>query len=129
MLREVARPVSDPTTKLGVCRDMVEFIRESGVGLAAPQIGIPERFFVIFTGGSSLFLINPTLEEAEGEIEAIESCLSCGQVEVSVKRPKRVRVQYWDCFGNRKRHWLSDLRARAFAHELDHLNGILISPR
>lgn len=127
MLREIARPVLDPTSKLGVCQDMVNYIRKTGVGLAAPQIGISERFFVIFVGGSSLFLINPTLEEAQGEESALESCLSCGKAEVLVKRPTRVRVQYWDAYGNKKRHWLSGDRARVFCHELQHLDGILIT--
>lgn len=126
MLREIAKPVEDPTTKLGVCQDMVNFIRTSGIGLAAPQIGISERFFVIFTGGTALHLINPTLEEAVGETNAVETCFSCGTAEVWVKRPERVRVQYWDAYGNKKRHWLSGLRARVFAHELDHLDGKLI---
>jgi len=126
MLREIATPVGDPASKFGIMQDMIEFLRDIGVGLAAPQIGISERFFVIREGGRSLCCVNPSIEATEGTTWGWESCLSVPEANITLPRGARIRVQYWNEYGVKKRHWMTGLRARIFQHENDHLEGILI---
>ena len=127
-LRRVCRPV-DTINKnvLTLLDDMAETMRAAdGVGLAAPQVGILRRIVVIETEpGQLIELINPKIIATAGEQEGSEGCLSLpGQFGI-VKRPKYVTVRAIDRHGKEFEMSGSDLLARAFCHELEHLDGKL----
>jgi len=106
--------------------DMLETMREAdGVGLAAPQIGILKRVVVIDVGDGPIELVNPVIIESDGEITQPEGCLSIPGVVGEVPRPKRVKVRAQDRWGRTFEIEGEDLLARAFCHEIDHLDGIL----
>ena len=125
-LRRVCRPVEEITPRtLTLLDDMVETMRAAdGVGLAAPQVGILRRIVVIETEpGQVIELINPKIIATAGEQEGSEGCLSLpGQFGV-VRRPKHVTVRAMNRHGETFEMSGSDLLARAFCHELDHLDG------
>ena len=127
-LRRVCRPV-DTITKnvLTLLDDMAETMRAAdGVGLAAPQVGILRRIVVIETEpGQLIELINPKIIAMAGEQEGSEGCLSLPGQFGMVKRPKYVTVRAIDRHGKEFEISGSDLLARAFCHELEHLDGKL----
>jgi len=103
-----------------------------GVGLAASQVGVLKRVFVMnATGqpGDNRVLVNPTLREASGSVENEEGCLSLPAVNVRIRRAQRCRVIAQDMDGNPVELDAVDLVARACQHETDHLNGVLIIDR
>lgn len=106
--------------------DMLETMYNAqGVGLAAPQVGILKRLVVIDVGEGPIFLINPEIIETEGKAIDTEGCLSIPGEEGEVERPERVIVKAT----NEKNEEITlegtGLLARAFCHEIDHLDGIL----
>ena len=106
--------------------DMRETLIESnGVGLAAPQVGILRRVVVVDTGDSIVELVNPQIQETDGEQEGPEGCLSVPGRYGLVKRPYHAKVLAQDRFGQWFEIWGEELIARCFCHELDHLDGIL----
>ena len=127
-LRRVCRPVEKITPNvLTLLDDMAETMRAAdGVGLAAPQVGILRRIAVIETEpGRLIELINPKIIATAGEQEGSEGCLSLpGQFGV-VKRPKYVTVRATDRHGKEFEMNGTDLLARAFCHEIEHLDGKL----
>ena len=111
---------------LELLEDMAETMyQEDGVGLAAPQIGILKRLVVIDVGEGLIKLINPVIIEASGEQQGIEGCLSVPGVSGEVIRPQKVRIGAQNEKGEYIELEGEDLLARAFCHELDHLEGIL----
>lgn len=111
---------------LELLEDMAETMyKEDGVGLAAPQIGILKRLVVIDVGEGLIKLINPVIIEANGEQQGIEGCLSVPGVSGEVIRPQKVRIGAQNEKGEYIELEGEDLLARAFCHELDHLEGIL----
>ena len=127
-LRKVCRPVDAITPRiLTLLDDMVETMRAAdGVGLAAPQVGVLRRIVVIeVEPGEVIELINPKIIAFSGEQDGQEGCLSVPGRWGLVKRPQNVTVRAM----NRKGEWFevsgSDLLARAFCHEIDHLDGKL----
>ena len=111
--------------------DMKETLYDAdGVGLAAPQVGILRRVVVIDDGSGLLELINPEILETskETQIDA-EGCLSNPGQYGMVERPYRVKVRAQDRNGNWFEKEGEGLLARAFCHELDHLEGILFTSR
>lgn len=106
--------------------DMAETMYQNdGVGLAAPQVGILRRVVVIDTGEGLIELVNPVIAASSGHQEEYEGCLSCPGEYGIVKRPKKVTVRAQDRNGKTFTRDGEDLLARAFCHELDHLEGIL----
>ena len=107
--------------------DMVETMRQAGgVGLAAPQVGILKRIVVIDTTGQDLIvLINPRIIESDGEQTGYEGCLSIPGKSGIVTRPNYVKVAALDRNMNPIELEGTELLARAFCHELDHLDGHL----
>lgn len=102
----------------------------SGVGLAAPQIGISKRLCVIdITSGENpegkLVLANPTILSTEGEQSHEEGCLSLADFRAKTSRPLRATVRAQDLHGKEFTLSGDGLLARAFCHEIDHLNGVL----
>lgn len=127
-LRLKSRPVSEITPRiLRLLDDMTETMhRADGCGLAAPQVGVLRRVVVIETEpGKTLELINPVIVKTEGEQCEVEGCLSLPGKYGIVKRPARVTVEALDRNGELQRYEGEELLARAFCHEIDHLDGIL----
>lgn len=108
--------------------DMIETMHlKNGVGLAAPQVGVLKRVVVIQTNleEKPLELVNPQIIEASGTQEEVEGCLSCPGEYGITKRPMKVKVKAFDRFGTEHFYNGEALLARAFCHEIDHLDGIL----
>ena len=106
--------------------DMAETMyHANGVGLAAPQVGILKRLVVIDIGEGLIKLINPEIVEMEGEQQDIEGCLSIPGILGEVIRPNRVKVKALSENGKSVDLEGTGLLARAFCHEIDHLDGIL----
>ncbi|MBM7559595.1 peptide deformylase [Marinitoga litoralis] len=100
--------------------------KEDGVGLAAPQVGISKRFFIMDDGKKLRKVINPEIIEFIGEdVVYEEGCLSIPGIFINVKRPEGIKVRYIDEEGNEIEEELHDYTARIFQHEYDHLEGIL----
>lgn len=126
-------PVMDP---IQLEKEMVELmISERGIGLSANQVGIRARVLAIFPRDLSLemgpfAMFNPVLRAASDEqFEAIEGCLSFPKMLIPVKRSKSVMVDYLDSNGDNCVLLLTDIDAKCFLHELDHLNGICFIDR
>ena len=101
-----------------------------GVGLAAPQVGLLKRLFVMDCSSGKekkrkIALINPVIETEEGEQIGEEGCLSFPGIFVEVKRPQRVVVRAQDIDGSTMTLDIMDLEARCVSHETDHLDGEL----
>ena len=128
LLRQKSRPVDEVSPRmLALLDDMVETMRAAdGVGLAAPQIGVLRRLVVIETPDSGLIqMINPEIVAVDGEQTGVEGCLSVPGKSGTVTRPMNVTVRYTDRHGRVVERSGSGLLARAFCHELDHLDGKL----
>lgn len=107
-------------------QDMKETMYEKdGVGLAAPQVGISLRLAVVAFEDKEYVLVNPRIVESSGEQVGEEGCLSVPGIYEKVKRADRVVVEGVDEKGNPIRLEAEGFLARAFAHEIDHLNGVL----
>ncbi len=104
--------------------DMREtLIQSNGVGLAAPQVGVLKRIALVDTGEEILELINPEITHAEGEQTDFEGCLSNPGKFGEVTRPNIVSIKFQNRKGEWKTYTGEGLTARAFCHELDHLDG------
>ncbi len=127
-LRLKSRPVTDINKRiLTLLDDMTETMRAAdGVGLAAPQIGVLRRVVVIdCEPGEVLELINPVIVERSGEQYEIEGCLSVPGRQGYTHRPMHVKVEALNRAGEKVTLEGEGLLARAFCHEIDHLDGIL----
>lgn len=127
MLREKCAEVGEFNGELWrLLDDMYETMRKAdGIGLAAPQVGVLKRIVVIDVGKGRLELINPVIMSMRGSQFEAEGCLSSVGKRGIVKRPMFVKVRAQDRFGKPIKLRGRDLLARAFCHEVDHLNGIL----
>ena len=128
ILRMTSRPVQIINNRiLTLLDDMVQTMRAAdGCGLAAPQVGVLRRVVVIETPESGLLeLINPEIIATDGVQEEVEGCLSVPGQSGITTRPLTVTVRALDRNGNTVEYTGSDLLARAFCHELDHLDGKL----
>ena len=116
----------DDDLRLILDRMMKVMEKAHGIGLAANQIGIDKRFFVLDVEGRKLKIINPEILEFGDElIEFEEGCLSIPGVYRNVTRPEKIRVKYMDENNEVHEELLEGLISRAFQHELDHLDGVL----
>ena len=110
--------------------DMYETMQSrDGVGLAAPQVGILKRAVVIDVGDGKIELINPEIVEESGEQTGSEGCLSVPGVFGEVTRPNVVTVKAQDRNGKWFKITGKELLARAFCHEIEHLDGKLFLDR
>ncbi|WP_334071769.1 MULTISPECIES: peptide deformylase [Paenibacillus] len=129
VLHQVAKEVKKITPNVQkLLTDMAETMyKAEGVGLAAPQIGILKRAIVVDVGDENglIELINPVIVSKEGEQFGPEGCLSIPGYRGDVRRAQTVTVKGLDRNGNEVTYTGSDLLARAFQHEIDHLNGVL----
>ncbi len=126
VLNRRSRPVEKFDQRHELVDDMVETMYEGdGVGLAAPQIGVLRRIFVMDVGEGPVAFINPEIMEEDGEQEGPEGCLSLPGLFGIVSRPQKVRVRAQDREGVFFEITAEDLAARCVCHENDHLDGIL----
>ncbi len=126
-LRKKAKPVEKFDLRLKVLlKDMVETMRQAqGVGLAGPQVGILRRVVVVDVGEGLYELVNPEIIAMEGEECGPEGCLSIPGRSGMVTRPLKVTVKAQNFKGDPIQVTGEGFLARAFCHELDHLDGIL----
>lgn len=127
VLRKTCREVTIFDEKLStLIDDMIETMYAAdGVGLAAPQVGILRRVVVIDVGDGPIILVNPEIIEKSGLQEESEGCLSCPGIFGITKRPSFVKVRAQGRDGRAFTISGKDLLARAFCHEIDHLDGVL----
>lgn len=132
VLRKKSKEVTEITPKiLTLLDDMKDTLKKAeGVGLAAPQVGILRRIFIIDVGieeGVNDFMefINPVIIKTEGEQDGVEGCLSVPGKKAEVVRPMTVTVEATDRNGNRFTYTGTELMGRCLCHEYDHLDGIL----
>lgn len=131
ILRKVCRTQLTFDSKLHqILDDMAETMYDAeGVGLAAPQVGILRRYCIIDVGDGLIELINPVIIKKEGTQTDDEGCLSIPNESASVTRPMKVTVRAQDRNGKNILVSGEGLKARAFCHEIDHLDGILYIDR
>ena len=114
-----------------LAEQMFELMREgNGVGLAAPQVGVPIRMFVTnptAQAGADLICVNPRFVELDGAEEKEEGCLSLPGVTVTMRRATRVVMEALDADGQPFCKTVNELAARVWQHEMDHLDGRLIT--
>ena len=113
-----------------LCADMFETMYAAeGVGLAAPQVGLSLRLFVVDCDGIKLVAANPEIIAEEGEQTGDEGCLSVGKIGAPLKRPLRVTLRAQDRKGVWYERTAEGLAARCFRHETDHCDGTLFIDR
>ena len=125
VLTKKSRTVDKMTPRIGeLITDMLDTMYDAmGVGLAAPQVGILKRIVVIDVGEGPIVLINPEILETSGEQTGDEGCLSVPGMAGQVTRPNYVKVKAFDVNMNEQIYEGEGLLARAFCHEIDHLDG------
>ena len=125
VLTKKSRTVDKMAPRIGeLITDMLDTMYDAmGVGLAAPQVGILKRIVVIDVGEGPIVLINPEILETSGEQTGDEGCLSVPGMAGQVTRPNYVKVKALDVNMNEQIYEGEGLLARAFCHEIDHLDG------
>lgn len=133
VLHQRAKPVQFqyPVQNRSLEQQLFECLRqEKGIGLAAPQVGIKSRVFVMEIEGQKWACFNPQIEKTSSTLtEFNEGCLSFKGDQCTITRPDEIAVGYQDFQGNWHHEVLSGLSARCFQHELDHLNGVTMWDR
>ena len=118
-----------------IVRQMFSLMYEAkGIGLAANQVDMPLRLFIINSEGDpeegeELVFINPVLSQPEGQAQSEEGCLSIPGVSAPVSRPSQIHVEAYNLQGEQFSASLSEIMARVVQHENDHLDGILFTDR
>jgi len=127
VLGQIGKPVTDfDKTLAELCADMYDTMYDAeGVGLAAPQIGLNLRLFVMDCEGVKLIAANPKVIETSGEQSGQEGCLSVGKVPAVVIRPAKAKLRAQDLKGEWFEREAEGYAARAFLHETDHCDGKL----
>jgi peptide deformylase len=115
----------------GVTQDLVLHLVDlmrayEGIGLAAPQIGVPQRVVVADVGHGLVAIVNPVIEDGKGSDRKVEGCLSLPEIHVEIERSQQVVISGRTATGEDHTWECSGLMARVLQHEIDHLNGILI---
>ena len=125
VLYKKSRPVEEMTQRIReLIVDMLDTMYDAmGVGLAAPQVGILKRIVTIDVGEGPIVLINPEIVEASGEQTGDEGCLSVPGMSGQVTRPNYVKIKALDIHMQEVEYEGEELLARAFCHEIDHLDG------
>jgi peptide deformylase len=132
-LRHPAKPVSAITKQLNIqIGEMMEAMYEArGLGLAAPQVALPYQLLVMNISGDpnkkelEEVYFNPVIVERKGSIEEEEGCLSFPGLYQKIRRARTVKIQAYNAQGQLIEKVVHDLEARAWQHEIDHLNGVL----
>ena len=133
VLREVCEPfefakTGDQVYARYVAVSLIETMKEhNGVGLAANQVGLRHRVFVMGSEGVGYAFFNPVILETSGEEKFKEGCLSFPGLFLPIKRPASVKVRYQDMNGELKEQNFTGLSARVILHEYDHLDGLVFT--
>ena len=127
VLREPTTPVAQVTDDVRrLIDDMFETMyAANGVGLAAPQVGRPERLAVVDVGEGPIAIVNPEIVTAAGRMRGDEGCLSIPEIFGEVERAAQVTVRALDARGEPFELQGTELLARCLQHEIDHLHGKL----
>ena len=133
VLKQVSKPVDAVTDETrALMDDMLETMYAApGIGLAAVQIGVPQRVIVIDLAKEGeepapRYFVNPEILELEGDKQAYEEgCLSVPDFFDEVERPKRVKLRYLNYKGEQIEEWAEGMYAVCIQHEMDHLQGTL----
>lgn len=136
-LRHESRPLKrvDAELRKAIAEMFALMYEHRGIGLAANQVDLPYRIFILNTSGEEAnkdeehVFINPTILKQGGNVEADEGCLSFPEIYAPVRRSERIVAVAYDLSGNEKRYEVDGLFARAFQHENDHLDGKLFIDR
>lgn len=134
VLKEKAKPITEFNSKLKkLSEDMIETMyKEIGCGLAANQVGVLDRIFVLDVsekGDEPIVFINPEIIEKQGKVKSDEGCLSIPGFREIIERSEKVKVKAQDVAGNFFEVEAEGLMSRAIQHELDHLDGVLFVDR
>ncbi len=126
-LRKISKPVEKFDLRLKILlKDMADTMyKANGVGLAAPQVGILRRVVVVDIGDGLIEMINPVILSTDGSQTGAEGCLSVPGRRGVVTRPNVVTVEYQDRNGDTYEATAEGFLARAFCHEIDHLDGVI----
>jgi peptide deformylase len=130
VLREKSKKVETIDKNIiQVVEDMIDTVSDgeiSGVGLAAPQIGILKRIIIVYLNEKFETFINPEFKILDNKmIEEEEGCLSIYSIKTNVKRPRKISVNAKNLKGEDIELEVEEIHARVFMHEIDHLNGML----
>lgn len=110
--------------------DMKDTVKSAnGAGLAGPQVAVLKRVCVVDTEDGYFELINPVITSTSGEQSGLEGCLSVPKKYGNVTRPMKVKVTAQDRFGKECKYKVEGFTARAFCHEIDHLDGIIYTSK
>ncbi len=114
-----------------IIKDMFKLTKEQkGLGLAAPQIGLEQRFFIINHGGQKIVCIDPEIISFSKQVIVLEEgCLTYPDQYLNITRPMGVKVIYTDIKGKRVKTRFHEMKSRIFQHEFDHLCGITFFDR
>lgn len=132
LLRQAVEPYDfikdgDPTE---LVKSMTKVMFENnGIGLAAPQVGVMKRLFIMGNSDKLFVCINPTLISGGETYRDLEGCLSFPNLWLHVSRYKQIQAHYQDIQGNVVESTLEGLVARVYQHELDHLDGVCFDTR
>ena len=132
-LKEISEPYDfevdgDPTELIKAMTKVM--FENNGIGLAAPQVGIKKRLFIMGNEEQFYAIINPTITLKEGEVvKDIEGCLSFPKLWLRVNRSDKIQVSYQDISGQKITTDFTGIKARVFQHEYDHLDGICFDTR
>jgi peptide deformylase len=136
-LRWKSRPVAEINARLrSIVREMFELMYDAkGIGLAANQVALPFRLFIVNPSGDpkqtdqELVIVNPAIISRKGSAEGEEGCLSLPEMWGQVRRAEEIEVEAYDLKGREFRLKLKDMPARVVQHETDHLDGVLFPDR
>jgi len=118
----------DPTELIKAMTKIM--FENNGIGLAAPQVGIKKRLFIMGNEEQLYAIINPTIILKEGEVvKDIEGCLSFPKLWLRVNRSDKIQVSYQDISGQKITTDFTGIKARVFQHEYDHLDGVCFDTR
>ncbi len=130
VLRKKAKPIRKVTSELvQLAESMEDLMKPTGVGLAAPQVGLGQAFFIYDVGEGLRLVVNPQILEHKGLATDEEGCLSIPGVWAPIDRPAEITLSYLDHTGKRRIHKFVGLEARVIQHEFDHLEGMLFVDR
>jgi peptide deformylase len=132
-LRHPAKPLTaiDKDLRLHIGRMMELMYDAKGLGLAAPQVALPYQLLVMNITGDPTkpeqeeVYINPVIVDRKGTVDDEEGCLSFPGLYQKIRRAKTIKVQAYDLKGQLMEKVVTELEARAWQHEIDHLNGVL----
>ena len=129
VLKQIAEPydfdnwVVEPNLEELVKAMTKTMFLKGGIGLAAPQVGISKRIFIMGNEEKLIVCVNPEVVSGEGEVQDVEGCLSFPGLWLHVKRYKKIVARYQTITGETKQEEFEELMARVFQHELNHLDG------